>query len=494
MALHSGPASAAIIFPPDKTSIDGESVRVMIFVEGADPKDISIKPETGAENKATLVPGHQAWDAPLAPGLNVISWKGAKVGVFRTTADRKSPEGFSSQLLHEITDDCSNCHDKPEEASGLKSDVPGLCFECHDDKSKVDGKARKSVHSPVADGDCDSCHNPHFAPQKGLLNAEIPALCLECHGAMNEDSDKQPFAKQHDPVESGSCPDCHDAHAADFVKLVKKDQASLCNDCHDDPTHEGETDLKHIHSPVGDGDCTACHQIHGAKEAGLLEKTSPELCKDCHGGLLLDKDGKESAVVHSPVADGDCLACHRVHASANKKLATRDYETLCLECHSDPRKASKDVDYPVVHPALDGSCTACHLPHASQVPKLLPAAEIDLCWECHSDFRPDFDFLHQPINDGKCLPCHNPHASAGPKLLSGRGNKFCLNCHQQFHEIHRSSLAEATSIEIPDNFPLDKPGANLACRGCHTSHGSAQPRLLKEAQESLCGKCHLALR
>ncbi len=487
-------AGASIISPPDKTLTDGESIRVMIFVVATDPKEITVKPESGPEQKGTLQVGHQAWDALLAPGLNVISWRDEQRTVFRKKTDLKSPDGFTALYPHEVTDDCSNCHDKPEDAAAVKSDLPALCLECHDDKTKVGDKARRSVHSPVADGDCAACHDPHSSAYKALLTQEPPALCQDCHGAMNEDGEKKPLAVQHDPVESGSCLDCHDVHAADFAKLVKKDQASLCNDCHDDPTHEGDKDLKHIHGPVGDGDCTACHRIHGAKEAGLVDLLAPDLCKECHGQLLLDKAGQESKVVHQPVADGECLSCHRVHASANKKLASRDYETLCLECHDDPRKASKAIDYPVVHPALDGSCTACHRPHASQEAKLLPAKEIDLCWECHSDFREDFGSLHQPINEGKCLPCHNPHASSAPKLLSTRGNKFCTGCHEQFHELHRTSEATETSIEIPDDFPLDKPGLDLACRGCHASHGSNQGRLMREGQETLCGKCHKAIR
>ena len=81
---------------------------------------------------------------------------------------------------------CTTCHQIVQNAKGGKH--PGnltitlvqqgeaLCSMCHEPKNK-----KKVVHAPVQGGDCTSCHDPHQSPNKGMLKETMPKLCFQCH-------------------------------------------------------------------------------------------------------------------------------------------------------------------------------------------------------------------------------------------------------------------------------------------------------------------------
>src|SRR3972149_11790179 len=73
----------------------------------------------------------------------------------------------------------------------------------------------------------------------------------------------------------------------------------------------------------------------------------------------------------------------------------RDTKSLCLECHS---KAASLREKPVVHsPVKEGKCTACHNPHASKYSGLLADSDSTLCFNCH-ERKKGFDgrVVHKP--------------------------------------------------------------------------------------------------
>ena len=140
---------------------------------------------------------------------------------------------------------CLVCHD-PHQSDNrklLKLGGAELCFSCHDRK----GMTGKSVHAPVAKGDCVACHAPHGSNFRKLLRNNFPepfymsydaenfSLCFGCHNrdiAADRRTDTNTNFRDGDrnlhylhvnkPDRGRSCKTCHDPHAADQPKLIKK--------------------------------------------------------------------------------------------------------------------------------------------------------------------------------------------------------------------------------------------------------------------------------
>ena len=148
---------------------------------------------------------------------------------------------------HEAAEDCESCHepgdgDHPASEGRefeFSGEVPGLCYDCHDEYN-----SGKSVHSPVEDGDCLACHDPHASSKAGLLTEAFPAglyaegavdgyaLCFDCHDSDLFDAentreatafrdDRQNLHYVHLKREkSRSCIHCHDLHGSDQPHLL----------------------------------------------------------------------------------------------------------------------------------------------------------------------------------------------------------------------------------------------------------------------------------
>jgi predicted CXXCH cytochrome family protein len=145
-------------------------------------------------------------------------------------------------------ENCQDCHRPVRDAmpfvSGAKHKfekikVPQVCVDCHE------APKAKHVHSPVADGDCMTCHAPHASENPKLLNksyaagwygepaSKAYALCFDCHdeSVLREKETTEATAfrngKKNLHVEhvlaqprGRSCSACHDAHAAEGPKLI----------------------------------------------------------------------------------------------------------------------------------------------------------------------------------------------------------------------------------------------------------------------------------
>ena len=100
------------------------------------------------------------------------------------------------------------------------------------------------------------------------------------------------------------------------------------------------------------------------------------------------------------MAEGECLACHDPHGSAEPRLLKTPLNQMCFECHEAGAfkvHAVTGVSLGGSHP-LSGatdpsrkgerlSCVSCHDPHGSDSPRLWRfKAEnaFDLCGHCHS--------------------------------------------------------------------------------------------------------------
>ncbi|MDD5458008.1 MAG: cytochrome c3 family protein [Phycisphaerae bacterium] len=120
---------------------------------------------------------------------------------------------------HEPAKDCRTCHGQDSMKNfslnvKLVKPVPELCFQCHEEYSRLSGW----VHGPVAVGECLICHNPHRSSAEHLLQEPQPKLCYICHEQQIIES-----MLVHAAEPNSVCTDCHEAHASPRRGLMKTD-------------------------------------------------------------------------------------------------------------------------------------------------------------------------------------------------------------------------------------------------------------------------------
>jgi predicted CXXCH cytochrome family protein len=170
-----------------------------------------------------------------------------------------------------------------------------------------------------------------------------------------------------------------------------------CIDC-----HKKVIAKRNVHAAISqyarmEQGCPSCHDEPHAKKKGTLSLIAvvPDLCFMCH-----DKTKFLKSQVHSPVAGGDCLACHNPHASDIQQLLTQPLPFLCQNCHPDKTNGKHILggyglgdDHPIqgrIDPSRKGKelgCVSCHNPHSSGKKNLFVNDEANrpanLCLICH---------------------------------------------------------------------------------------------------------------
>ena len=355
----------------------------------------------------------------------------------------------------------------------------------------------KNVHPPT--DSCTTCHEsvttPH--PQKDKktfkLTQEPPEVCTNCHDAFGKKS------TVHPPVKDGMCTTCHNPHASDEPKLLAQPVKELCGACHSD-----KTGFKFMHGPVSAGDCTACHTPHESDSKSLLLKEGETLCVGCHVDM---QEVLKKKNVH-PALSGGCTSCHDPHGSAHPKLLSEEGAKLCFQCHD--QIGEKVEKSPVVHAAVksEKGCASCHSPHASDNAKLLLTPEKDACLGCHKDIiTKTMTVLHGPINEGHCTACHDPHGAAYSKLLA---REFSPDTYVPYTEneyalcfgCHKRDLLQYPDTSFATNFRdgernlhylhVNNKQKGRSCRLCHNLHGGSSPKLMRDS--ATFGKWNLPIK
>lgn len=364
--------------------------------------------------------------------------------------------------------------------------APGLAQEtCTSAQCHAGLVAAANVHA--ATDSCDSCHEalgePH--PQKGKrtfkLTAEPPALCANCHDAIGTKK------SVHSPVSEGMCTTCHDPHASKEAKLLTAPASELCASCHADQTSHAL-----LHGPVSAGACASCHLPHESDNAKLLVKAGDDLCFTCHGEVreMLAKKN-----VH-PAIESGCTSCHDPHGAAHPKLLAEAGAALCYQCHD---AIAEQVKGPSTHAALDTekACATCHSPHATDNAKLLVKTEKETCLSCHPKvLDAGMTFLHGPIQEGRCTACHRPHGGTERKLLNAsfpaapyvpytdKAYELCFNCHQR-DLLQYPDTSFATGFRDGERnlhfLHVNNAQKGRSCRLCHTLHGGGNDRLIADS-------------
>jgi predicted CXXCH cytochrome family protein len=305
----------------------------------------------------------------------------------------------------------------------------------------------------------------------------------------------------HVPVKEKDCAACHKKTKQQHPVLGGKSWELtakvpvLCSQC-----HVAFGKKKMLHSPVKDGDCLACHRPHGGSGRFLLDVGSDrtELCLGCHDSVPFKQQ-----FMHGPVAVGACTKCHDPHEAAEKSLLEGPVRNLCLKCHVDFAKSLKDAA--VVHPPVkDGPCTSCHDPHGSSVNKILKKKMPELCVGCHVKIGKKLTGIkvpHKPLlQAGSCSSCHSSHYSKNKGLLPLDEMGTCLGCHGK-DNLGTPPLRNIKT-ELAGKKNLHGPLKKGECKACHDPHGSDNFRMLrgnypadvyapyKEGAYDLCLSCH----
>lgn len=359
---------------------------------------------------------------------------------------------------------------------------------CHSKDSFVD----KITHKPVAEGNCDACHNPHVAEYEHLLAKDKKVLCYGCHAEVKTKLENK--RNVHQPFADSDCLACHDPHVSGIKGLLRgKRLDEVCFGCHKDMVRVFKTE----HRPFASGNCQACHNPHFADNFQLLNDEADRLCVSCHGNVI-DKAHKKLPV---KVKKSACVTCHSPHGSDRKALIRNvlhdPYQEDCSECHEDGRIAGSEKCLECHEDIVDSlkvvnshqtnrtgnGCVNCHSPHASDTENMLRNNQAQVCRNCHSDtWEIYIDKQYKHPDSTICSNCHGVHGSNNMAMLKGDGNTTCTNCHET-----QGVFTHPVGAGIIDQ----RNGQPLNCVTCHYPHGTNYENNLKlSGSMELCIQCH----
>jgi len=354
----------------------------------------------------------------------------------------------------------------------LASEVPGLCYECHDPKNE-----ETYVHEPAGEGKCLLCHSPHSSPNLYLVKASpVSSICLSCHELHVPEGNMV-----HQAVTDGECQVCHNPHQSENEKFLPSRQARLCRSCHKEIRKALKLD--HVHPPFKN-ECLSCHKGHSSKEAHLSDLKTKDLCISCHEDM--HNTIQNASLVHQAInVDKSCLNCHSPHSSTEEKILLADSKTLCLDCHNKEMTGESGTTRNIAEMLTEGNtihgaietegCSFCHEAHASDRHTLLtspfPAeryapAETDnfeLCFRCHDKelFAESLTTTATNFRNGD-QNLHYVHING----IKGRNCNLCHNVHGASNDHLIDEKVEFGNWEMPVNYVQHKDGGSCA-PGCH---------------------------
>ena len=383
-----------------------------------------------------------------------------------------------------------------------------LCLLCHDDKQAQSEETGIRHHAPVAEGECQGCHDPHesqfaFMLQGPVNDASESNFCFGCHTDISGLAKKQTL---HGALEMG-CLMCHQTHKGgdvneqQFAFHLTDNTPALCLGCHDG--EDPQLLSSHGGQPFQSASCTGCHNPHGSDRAKLIHPQA-----------------------HPPFAEKQCEVCHEAPQQGKVVLAEAGKKELCFFCHAEKQEQISTAKVKHTYFDVYDTCTTCHSPHATDQPRWLKKPVRKLCAGCHEEQASDEWFVHRPIElHDSCAICHDPHASDFRRYLRADVNGLYLTCHAAvspkaedgsetvtlfgrmklpadlFDGVPKIPLMEGNTRGHPMMRHPVSGENNLApelgemrCSSCHRPHGEKLGKNLfvKEGKGSsaLCIQCH----
>jgi predicted CXXCH cytochrome family protein len=288
------------------------------------------------------------------------------------------------------------------------------------------------------------------------------------------------------------------AAPGDPSSIMPRGGKELCLVCHDE--FHVELEGRVVHAPVAEDRCTACHNPHASRHANLLDESGDSLCLDCHDTLRAEMD---RLVRHGALKDAQgCVRCHDPHASGHGAILADAPEILCGSCHE---RIAGQIGLARPHaPAAAGDCGTCHLPHGGTESALLTGTPNQLCRECHDLDAIQVEHKEFALGEADCSSCHDPHGAGAPGLLRETVHapfEDCETCHESAAQprqltsalpglcvdCHEESLAEPSAA----NHPAD---GEVRCVDCHSPHAGLDPGIVRGPERQVCLRCHVKIR
>lgn len=299
----------------------------------------------------------------------------------------------------------------------------------------------------------------------------------------------------HGPAAGKKCDACHEYDEPREHRFRAVSESDLCARCH--PMEHRNV----IHKPVRDGQCSACHDPHGSEHRlMLIADPAKGLCISCH---IHEESPAEH--VHGPVAAGACILCHEPHSSWQPSLLVKSASDLCADCHAEVQQTGVGLH---VHAAMEQGCTSCHNPHASLHPYMLHKAADDLCADCHGETMQAIGsaaVVHGAVHEvGGCTQCHSPHSSRLPNLQKHSEPETCLVCHDKPLTTAAGRVLTNMALLLHESPDHHGPIREGSCSSCHQPHAAEHANLLVQTyppefyapfeidRYALCFTCHMA--
>ncbi len=132
---------------------------------------------------------------------------------------------------------CDKCHDVPSNfrllgqkkiggtpfrkgggsPGKILAPIEVLCVGCHQNKSQVrSNEAPWWLHTPVARGECRSCHDAHQSTHAHILLKDMQHICGGCHF-------QSPVMQRGDHQDPATCLECHNPHLGINRCMLKKE-------------------------------------------------------------------------------------------------------------------------------------------------------------------------------------------------------------------------------------------------------------------------------
>jgi len=426
LAAVSEKSGLVVVSPPDKVWVTESRLFLAGRVVGAEVAQVAISGVKAVKKQVPVESGAFGTMITLKKGKNSIELSGGKFKkrltvYYVTPADAKAgkniPQGYARFYVHHdpAALNCKECHRLRRGKYDFRRITPArsncTTGKCHDSMGKA-----AHVHGPVGAGVCISCHSPHGSFQPMSLERTGQELCLVCHQAKREEFSQ---GNIHKPVTKG-CTECHNPHESPMRFQLRGNGtsvSSLCFNCHESAIFT----KAHRHGPVGAGDCIACHRPHASRFPSLLiaSPEKGEVCFKCHQDR---KNEFTMTQVHKPVAE-NCNKCHDPHSSDARFQLHKEGGELCASCHKklSPKVYSDIKNAKYKHEPVDqGKCADCHRVHSSNVKPLLKSTTEALCFSCHDELSDEVQGSknrHGPVQTGDCMACHKVHGSEFSRLL-----------------------------------------------------------------------------
>ncbi len=493
-------AGVQIVYPPERSLIKWERVRVVGLVKDASLRIITCQVKGGeilGSPAISVIKG--AFNVPvrLGRGVNEISFSDqggralGKVSIYHSKEDVKLLEGYQTYSLHFPLDGeekCETCHNLRGDPPSYRKMIPSATCttaQCH---AKM-GKG-KFVHGPVGSGTCIACHNPHGTPFKYIVTRPGGEGCYICHDTKREEFKGKVI---HSPVAEGGCIGCHDPHQSSLkFQLKGASQQDLCFSCHD----SNLVKQAYLHTPVKGGDCISCHNAHSSPNERLLASSSEKICFSCHEDV---KKGLSKKYVHRPAKES-CQKCHDPHGSSQKGQLLKAPVQMCVDCHktihSKTVQTISGAKFPH-QPVQKGECLSCHSTHFTDFEKLLKAPLKEICFTCHKDLSEKVKsskFFHGPVVQNDCAACHDTHGSPNPRILNSyfpaefyipyktENYAICFDCHNKDIALNAKTqeLTDFRNGERNLHFVHVNKTKGRNCKACHEVHSGNQPKHIRQ--------------